>query len=334
MAEVTASVVVCVYNRAGQVGACLDSLLRLEFQDFEIVLVDDGSADDTPRVLEEFRLAHPGGAVVVRNERNLGLSAARNVGIRAARGRLVFFTDSDCVVEPGWLGAMVRAFDRPEVSAAAGRVLDAEPRNLAERAYVGTTRLGGGTAQGRGLVGNNMGFRREVVADLLFDEALTYYADDDDLARRLLAEGRRIAFVPEAVVRHDHPTDFGKYLRTALRQGQGSARYWYKHGVYVGRDLLFLVAALATLPLGFFDIRLLAVPAFCLTLQAAALVYAEVAFKGKSLATALAVLPLNLLYSLCKAWGVARTHLHILLGREKAVIDSKRRWRERLRAAR
>jgi GT2 family glycosyltransferase len=329
----SASIIVCVYNRGRQVGACLASLLALDRHDFEIVLVDDGSTDDTPERLRQFQAEHPEAAVViVRNPRNLGMSGARNVGIDAARGKFICFTDSDCTVEPGWLTALLAAFAAPDVAAAAGPVIDHPPRNYAESAYVGTNRIGLAPRQRRELVGCNMIFRREVAARYQFDTALTYYCDDDDMAWRLRSDGHRIAFAPAAIVHHDHPQRFRTYLRQAWRQGQGSARFWYKRGVYVGRDLVLLVAALLMLPLGLWDIRLLAVPAAFLGLQVAALVYNEAVLKGKGWFWAIRVLPLGLLYQCCKAVSVGATLLRLALGGEQAVRESRRRWRRHLPA--
>jgi GT2 family glycosyltransferase len=327
-----ASIIICVYNRPTQVVECLESLLALGFQGFEIVVVDDGSTDDTPARLAEFRRAHPQKAVkIVRRAQNAGLSAARNAGIRAARGEFVFFTDSDCKVDRGWLGAMLKAFDAPEVAAVLGMVLDAPPRNLAERAYVVSPRIDPGRWRTRVLAGNNMGFRRAVAAAYLFDEAMSYYCDEIDLAHRLLADGHRIAFAPQAVVHHNHPMSLSKYLKLGYRQAQGSARFWYKYGM-VGRDLLPLAAALLTLPLGLADVRLLAVPAFFLLLQVAAVGYTEMATKGKGVLETLQVLPLCCLYFACRAWGVLTTFARIAGGGESAIRLSKRHWQERQRA--
>lgn len=332
---VRASVIICVYNRGMQVQACLASLLAMAYQDFEIVLVDDGSTDDTAARLETFRKDHPQARVTItRCPHNLGVSGARNVGIDAARGDLVFFTDSDCVVGPGWLGAMVRAFDDPAIAAAAGLVYDASPRTWADRAYAGSCRIGQAKVQARGLVGNNMGFRREVAARFRFDPALSYYCDDDDMARRLSHDGFRIAFVPEALVHHNHHLNFWQYLRMAHRQGQGSARYWYKHSLWIGRDMRAIVAALATLPLGLLDGRLLAVPLFFLLLQAAAVLYSEAFLKAKGVLEALKVLPLCSLYYLVKTWSVLATLLRIVAGRERGIRESRKRWREHCSARR
>lgn len=323
------SIIICVYNRAEKVGDCLDSLLALKARDYEIVLVDDASTDATPRRLAQFKAAHGEVPVtIVRNARNLGVSGARNSGIMAARGRYLFFTDSDCVVSPGWLDAMLAAFDDPTISAAAGWVIDPEPRNGAERAYFGASRVGQ-NRQGRPLVGNNMGFRVEVLQAYMFDPAMNYYCDEDDLALRMRADGHRFAFAPEAVVHHDHPVTLSSYMKMALRQGVGSARLWYKHNRWIGRDLWPAAAALATLPLGLLDARLWALPALCALLQAAALLYNETQFKGKSWGRGLQVLPVCLLYYACRAYSVARTLTTILLGGEQLVRRSKRLWQER-----
>lgn len=330
-----ASVIVCVYNREGQVAACLGALLAGRgVEGVEVVAVDDGSTDGTPAVLAAVAAANPDRVRVVTNPTNLGLSAARNVGISAARGEFILFTDSDCVVDPDWLRHMTAAFADPAVVAVAGVSLDHPPRNWAEAAYVGTNRLGVSPVQQRALVGNCMGFRRDTLHAYGFDKALTYYCDDDDLAWRLLADGRTIAFAPDARVLHDHPMTLAKYLRLARNQGQGSARFWYKQGKYIGRDILPITLALLTLPLGFLNLWLWLVPAFFAAAQVAALVYNQYALKGKSLGTAVKVLPIEIAYSACKTVSVYLTLLRIALGREPAIVQSKREWRARRKSRR
>lgn len=318
----------CVYNRAAQVGGCLESLRSQTHPGMELILVNDGSADHTAAVLEAFRDATPDRRVtVVHNPTNLGLSAARNAGLAAAAGGFVFFTDSDCTAEPRWLAEMMRPFADPAVAAVAGVALDHPPRNWAERAYVGTTRIGMAATQGRHLVGNNMGFRRAVLTAYGFDPAMSYYCDEDELAWRLRADGHAIGFAPAAVVRHDHPFTQKKYLRLGWLQGQGSARLWYKQGKYLGRDVLPVTLGLLALPLGFVSPWLLLVPAVFFVMQLAALVYNQWQLKGKSLAVAVALLPIEVSYYAVKTVSVYRTLARILLGFEPAIRESKRRWR-------
>jgi glycosyltransferase involved in cell wall biosynthesis len=323
-----ASVIICVYNRAGQISACLDSLLAATDPGVELILVDDGSTDETLRVLEEYRAAHPNRPMLIESSaQNLGVSGARNAGIRRATGRFVAFTDSDCTADPGWLMKLLRGFTSPAVAAVSGTVVDGPRRTMAERAYAGTCRIQQTPWQRRALVGNNMAFRREVVARYLFDQSLRYGCDEDELAWRLLSDGYQIRFAPDALVYHNHRMTVRQYWRTATRQGQGSARFWYKRGTYLGRDILPLTLAVLTLPLGLVAAWLLLLPGFFILVQLAALGYNQYAFKGKSLATAVAVLPVEIVYSACKAVSVYRTLARILRGSEPDIRESKRRWR-------
>lgn len=319
------SVIVCVYNRAHQVSACIDSLLTPVRPDIEIVLVDDGSTDDTPAVLHAYRAKHPDTVRIATNARNLGVSGARNSGISAASGEFIAFIDSDCTVDPEWTEAMLEAFSEPDVAAVAGPVFDHEPRTWAERAYVGTCRIGTTGWQGRALVGNNMAFRSEILRRYLFDPSLRYGCDEDELAWRLRSDGYRLGFAPRAVVHHDHRTSLRQYWRTGYRQGQGSARYWYKCGMWIGRDILPGTLALVTSPLAV-SARLAIVPAFFAVAQLAALVGNQWLLKGKSLGRAIAVLPIDLVYYLCKMTGVYATLFRILAGAEPEIRASKRAW--------
>ncbi len=320
------SIIICVHNRPQQVLQCLRSLLAQAARDFEIVVVDDASTDETPARLAEFQQSETRTPItIVRNEHNRGVSGARNAGIEAARGKYIFFTDSDCTVDPDWLTALLGALADPEVSAVAGTVIDPPPRNWAERAYFGTTRVGQ-RGQGRPLVGNNMGFRADVLCQYGFDEAMTYGCDEDDLAVRLGRHGHRFEFAPRAVVYHHHPMTLRSYLNMAWRQGVGAARFWYKHNLWLGRDLWPLAGALLTTPLVLADARFAVVMAAFLALQLLALLYNEVALKGKGFFTAIAALPVCVLYYAWRSWAVARTLLALALGSEEAMRRSKQQW--------
>jgi len=95
------SVVVCSYNGGATLRECMEALMHVDYPDFEVVLVDDGSTDKTQEIMKDFP--------TVRNiyQKNAGLSHARNVGIEAATGEIVAFTDSDCMADPDWLYHLV-----------------------------------------------------------------------------------------------------------------------------------------------------------------------------------------------------------------------------------
>jgi glycosyltransferase involved in cell wall biosynthesis len=105
------SVIIPTYNRAWCLREAVDSVLAQEFKDFDLIVVDDGSSDHTPRLLQEY-----GDSIQVLRRRNRGVSAARNAGVCAARGDLIAFLDSDDAWLPGKLSRQVEFFKQhPEI---------------------------------------------------------------------------------------------------------------------------------------------------------------------------------------------------------------------------
>ena len=177
-----------------------------------------------------------------------------------------------------------------------------------------------------------MGIRRDLADQYHFDASLVYGAEGDDLARRLTLDGHRIVHVELAISHHDHPMNLSHCMRRGYLQGIGCTRFWYKHNIYVGRDLLPLAAALITLPLGLLDVRLLALPACFVLIQLAALAYNEVVLKRKSLWQAILVYPVCLLFYAMRASAVPVTWFRLILGKEKPIQISKQRWQHSRRA--
>ena len=167
------SVVVCTRDRPVSLENCLDSLARLDYPDYEVVVVDNASRGQAVRdvVLRS-------GFRYVREER-AGADWARNRGAAEARHDLIAYLDDDACASPGWLRAIARAFADPSVSAVTGMVLPAEletgPQMLFEE-YGGMSKgIHPRNFDGRALdphallsphncgVGANMAFRREVL---------------------------------------------------------------------------------------------------------------------------------------------------------------------------
>ncbi len=329
MSHPAASVVIGVYNRSRQIVPCLESLLASTFQDFEIVLIDDCSTDDSLAVLERFQAAHQDRRIrLLKNAKNLGAAGARNVGIDAAEGDWIFFVDSDCLVEPSWLDEMMRAANTTGAVALSGTVRDKHPDNIAERSYRGSCLI---SRKSPNLMECNMGLRRDIARTYRFDECIAYGGEGDDITRRLADTGAgEVAFVSPAVVHHHHTMGMRGYMRMAERLGRGHARYWYKHDIWVGRDVMPLVAAIATLPLGLVRRRLLLIPAGLAGLQVAAVLWNEVHYKAKPLGESLVVLPASLAYAVVRTGSVLRTLARIATGGEREIRESKQRWRARV----
>jgi glycosyltransferase involved in cell wall biosynthesis len=104
------SVIIPTYNRGWIVKEAIDSVLDQDFTDYELIVVDDGSDDNTPEIVAGY-----GGAITILHQSNKGVSSARNCGVAAASGQLIAFLDSDDLWLPGKLSTQVKFFkDHPD----------------------------------------------------------------------------------------------------------------------------------------------------------------------------------------------------------------------------
>jgi glycosyltransferase involved in cell wall biosynthesis len=207
------SVVVPVLNAARTVPRTLAALGMLSPAPDEIVLVDNGSTDDTHARLEAFAASGPRAKVVVVTEPRRGASIARNTGARAATGDVVAFTDADCCPRPDWLAALVPPLADASVGGVAGRLLSTPPDGVIEafsslftlQLPAAPSRHTGWTPWTGGFPTANLAARRELLHRLGgFDETVAIYGEDYDLCAplrdrrgdRLHARGRGRASAP------------------------------------------------------------------------------------------------------------------------------------------
>ncbi len=222
VADVT--VVVPVQDRPD----ALDRLLCSLPSGAPVVVVDDGSAD--PEAVAAVAERH--GASLVVHRRNLGPAAARNTGLRRVGTPFVAFCDSDVVPEPGWLGTLRRHLDDPALALAAPRVLGPEPRDddgWLERYEQARSSLDLGSRPAAVRVHGTVSYlpsacllaRVEALGDG-FDERMRV-GEDVDLVWRLLGSGWGVRYEPAAVVRHQHRTAPGEWLRRKAFYGTSAA---------------------------------------------------------------------------------------------------------------
>jgi glycosyltransferase involved in cell wall biosynthesis len=224
------SIVVAARNAERTLQGCLNSLLRADYDPArrEILVVDNASTDATASIARR----HP---VRYLREPVRGASAARNRGIEASRGEIVAFTDADCVVTTGWLRALVRGFEEPEVWAVAGEIVAYPPSTPAER----YTAMRKGRWQESALslsrpfaVTSNVAFRRETFDRLgLFDPALLKGQDKDFGWRFFGAGDLRLAYRPDALVLHRHRSTAWSLFTQHAGWGYGAALLHRKHGL-------------------------------------------------------------------------------------------------------
>ncbi len=99
------SIVIPVYNTAQYLPACIDSIIQQSYKDFEMILVDDGSTDDSPELCDQYAAQYP--FVTALHYENHGPSFARNKGTEAAKGDYILYIDSDDLIVPGHLQSMI-----------------------------------------------------------------------------------------------------------------------------------------------------------------------------------------------------------------------------------
>lgn len=107
------SFIVPVYNMEKYLKKCLDSLVKQTFSDFEIVIVNDGSTDKSEKIIEKYKNKYPN--IKVINQKNKGLSEARNEGVKKAKGKYIIFIDSDDYVEKKLLEQIDKKIDDNDI---------------------------------------------------------------------------------------------------------------------------------------------------------------------------------------------------------------------------
>ena len=120
MAPITVSVCLTAYNEEQHLFECIDSLLQQTFRDFEIVLIDDCSTDNTADIVAQIkddRIRY------FRNESNLGMVRSRNECIKKSNGRYLFFTDADCTAAENWIEEGLKALEEQKCDGVEGKII-------------------------------------------------------------------------------------------------------------------------------------------------------------------------------------------------------------------
>ena len=215
------SVVVCSYNGARTLDQCLTSLGALRYPDYEVILVDDGSTDDTRAIAAR----HPDVRAI--HQENRGLSAARNVGADAATGEVVAYTDSDCYADPDWLALLVAALRRSDAAAVGGPNLSPEDGRvpaLVAAAPGQPTHVLETDAVAEHVPGCNMAFYKWALDEVGgFNPVYRKAGDDVDVCWRLQQAGYWITFAPGAFVWHHRRQTPRAYLRQQAGYGEAEA---------------------------------------------------------------------------------------------------------------
>jgi O-antigen biosynthesis protein len=220
------SVVVCSYNGARTIRDTLDALSRLEYPDYEVIVVDDGSVDATAAIARSYA-----GVRVITTE-NRGLSSARNTGLAAATGEVVAYTDDDAYPDQHWLHYLAATFVKTRHAAVGGPNI-APPGDGPIAACVANAP--GGPAhvllsdqEAEHVPGCNLAIRKACLEAIGgFDPQFRVAGDDVDVCWRLQDRGGTLGFSPAALVWHHRRNSVRAYWRQ--QRGYGRAEALLEH---------------------------------------------------------------------------------------------------------
>ena len=234
------SVVIPTYERPGTLRRVLDALAdQRGAPPFEVVVVDDGSRDETARRLSEYRPSYP---LRVLRQDNAGPAAARNRGVREASGEWILFLGDDTVPERSLLSVHAREHAGPDGDRLAVLGYTTWPRERRVTPFLHHINEYG-LQFGYGLIENpeevpfnffytsNISLARAALLDVgLFDTTFPHAAwEDIEIAYRLTRRGLRIVYRPEAVARHHHEISFASFRRRQENSGESAAVFYEKH---------------------------------------------------------------------------------------------------------
>jgi glycosyltransferase involved in cell wall biosynthesis len=201
------SVVMCARNAEKYIGNCISSLLDQTFENFEIVIIDDMSSDNTANIIRKFddrRIRY------FRNKEWLKIAKSRNRGLKYANGRYVFLTDADCTVSRKWIEEGIKYLEDENCVGVEGKIYyvskDYEP-TFSDHAL--ENRSGGQ------FMTASAAYRKDVIMTVGgFDERLDYL-DDREIALRIMRHGK-IRFNPKMIAYHPRVTMTpSKFIKSA-----------------------------------------------------------------------------------------------------------------------
>ena len=226
------SVTVCVRNGAQWVDQCLEALTQQTYESFEVIVVDDGSTDQTSSVLKKWDDSNGvrGAPVHILRQDAKGLSAARQYALQHAKGSWIAITDIDVRPEPNWISQMMKAYndssDEEHIVALTGRTMfgyESDPVSLLrameiDRKYSSRSRYST-LANGPCSM-----FKREKLEEIGGFDPDWFHAEDMEVSLKLILSGGNILYVADAIVHHVPETGLKRFLSKRLRDARAHVR--------------------------------------------------------------------------------------------------------------
>jgi len=232
------SIVVPAYNEGKVIAHCIESILASNYSEYEVILVDDGSSDNT---LEEMQRYETNSRVIVVTKKNGGKASALNMGLNLAKGEVIFFVDADGIFAPDTISKMLSGFCSEDVGAVCG---NDSPVNLDKlltqlaclQNHVGTgfVRRALSTIDCLPVVSGNIGAFRYSTLEKTGPFLEGFIGEDIELTWRVHKAGYKVVFQPLAIVHAEVPSTIMGLWKQRVRWARGLLKTAYIH-----RDMLF-----------------------------------------------------------------------------------------------
>lgn len=215
------SVVVCTHNGNRTIRECFEGLLTLDYPDFEVIVVDDGSTDATVATARDY------GFRLILSE-NHGLSNARNLGLEAATGDIVAYIDDDAMPDPHWLTYLATTFlSTKHVGVGGPNIVpewDGPIAHCVANAPGGPVHVLLSDQEAEHIPGCNMAFRKAALQAIGgFDPRFRAAGDDVDVCWRLQQKGWTLGFSPTAMVWHHRRNSVKAFWKQQFNYGRAEA---------------------------------------------------------------------------------------------------------------
>ncbi|MFC2154048.1 glycosyltransferase [Candidatus Altiarchaeota archaeon] len=217
------SIVVPTYNRSHLLGECLDSLSKQTFQKnkLEIIFVDDGSRDDTKKVVEEYQKKD--NRIKYLFQENRGQPSARNLGISESKGEIICFLDDDCIADEYWVEELVKGYSNEKIGGVGGKITGPPPKTLVEKYSEDAGIISQQKFIDKFIVTANASYLRSVLDEVGGFQEGQPASEDTDLGVRVKMAGYELGYRPTATVLHKHRSTVKGLVKQQFWYGRGHA---------------------------------------------------------------------------------------------------------------
>lgn len=231
------SIIIPIYNTEKYLEACLDSVKNQTYKNLEIILVDDGSTDNSAKIIDDY--AKKDKHIKVIHQKNAGQSAARNQGLKKVTGSFISFIDADDEIDPNFISKLLAPFDDKTALTVCGMHYKRLKTHSAEDVYINPLRARKKNeslkayilyllaVDGRMYSSVNKLYRADIAKSLTFDESLNFAEDTQFVLKYLKESQKNIKFVLEPLYIYNFGTENSTINKTAIdwQNWQNSYRF-------------------------------------------------------------------------------------------------------------